>query len=906
MVFSGLHRALHTRGNKRSTHCKVNRWQSGGCRALRIESLESRNLLSLTIGGQAVPDYLAYVAPGAVAPLATASPTGYSPAQLRQAYGFDKITFNNGTVTGDGSGTTIAIVDAYDDPNIAADLHQFDVKFGLTDPTLNKVNETGGAKLPTGDTGWSEEISLDVEWAHAMAPKANILLVEAASNSMSDLMTAVNYAAGAAGVVAVSMSWGGGEFPGENSYDGYFTTPANHGGVTFIASSGDSGAPVGYPAISPNVLSVGGTSLHLNSQGGFSSESGWSGSGGGISGYESQPSYQKGVVTQSTTYRTNPDVAYDADPNTGFSVYDSYGAKTGTPWIQLGGTSAGAPQWAALIAIADQGRALAGKTALNGPTQTLPALYALSASDFHDATSGTSAGHPRYSAAAGYDLVTGRGSPVANSIVSDLVGSSTTTSAATHFSITGTPSTDTAGLSFSITVTALDSSNNVVSGYVGTVHFTSSDGAAKLPANYTFASANRGGAIFSVTSVTAGNQTITVSDAANGSILGTVTILVSPAAASRLAFGQQPTSTTPGGIISPAVTVQLFDTYGNLATNDNSDQVSISIGLNPAGGTLSGTTTATVTGGVATFGNLSINQPGTGYTLTTGISKSPTITPVSSVSFNVSKVVAGTTIEGFESSSTYYIVGGRYATDTISTIAKHDGNYGLANSNGNDWIYRNDSAVQVKQGDTISVWLQLAGSADGRAYFGFGAGPGGTLSLVAAPNTGQLLIQNNAGYGFTTIGSAALIWQPNHWYRLEVDWGTTGMIVGKVFDSNGATLLQTATASTTAITSGGIAFRAIGSNKYWDTVQLTPGANQFARLASSAVAASSATRVTNVFGAPTYGADPTALRLRELAWSVAADELLNHNDKLGLATIAELARFVAVGTDPHSSPLGED
>ena len=165
--------------------------------------------------------------------------------------------------------------------------------------------------------------------------------------------------------------------------------------MTFVASSGDSGAPVGYPAISSKVLSVGGTTLNLNSQGGYLSESGWSGSGGGISAYESQPSYQKGVVTQSTTYRTNPDVAYDANPSTGFPVYDSYNNPASAPWGQWGGTSDAAPQWAALIAIADQGRALAGKAALDGATQTLPMLYALPSSDFHDITSGTQHRQPQ-------------------------------------------------------------------------------------------------------------------------------------------------------------------------------------------------------------------------------------------------------------------------------------------------------------------------------------------------------------------------------------------------------------------------------------------------------------------------------------------------------------------------------
>jgi subtilase family serine protease len=138
------------------------------------------------------------------------------------------------------------------------------------------------------------------------------------------------------------MSWGGAEWSGESSYDSVFTTPAGHPGVVFIASSGDQGAPPSYPALSPNVLSVGGTSLYLISSNNWSSESAWSGSGGGISSYESQPAYQHGVVTQSTTKRTNPDVAYDANPSTGFPVYNTYSYPT-APWQQFGGTSDAAP-----------------------------------------------------------------------------------------------------------------------------------------------------------------------------------------------------------------------------------------------------------------------------------------------------------------------------------------------------------------------------------------------------------------------------------------------------------------------------------------------------------------------------------------------------------------------------------
>ena len=122
---------------------------------------------------------------------------------------------------------------------------------------------------------------------------------------------------------------------------------------------------------------MGGTTLNLDASGNILSESAWSGSGGGISAYEPQPSYQSGVVTQSQTARTNPDVAYDADPNTGFPIYNSYTNPASTPWAQFGGTSDAAPQWAALIAIADQGRALAGLGSLDGRTQTLPVLYTL-------------------------------------------------------------------------------------------------------------------------------------------------------------------------------------------------------------------------------------------------------------------------------------------------------------------------------------------------------------------------------------------------------------------------------------------------------------------------------------------------------------------------------------------------
>ena len=360
--------------------------------------------------------------------------SAFTPAQIRHAYGFDQITFSGAsgqTIQGDGSGQTIAIVDAYNDPNIASDLQTFNAQYGLpnTDANGNPVLTIATPQgSPRNNGGWAQEISIDVEWAHAIAPKAHILLVEAKSNSLSNLFSAVDYARNQSGVVAVSMSWGGGEFSSESSYDYHFTTPAGHiggsglaGGITFVASSGDSGAPPEYPAISPNVLAVGGTSLTLNADNTWNNETGWSSSGGGISAYESKPTYQSSV-TQSSTKRTGPDVAYDADPNTGIYVYDSYSYQGLSGWIVFGGTSIGAPQWASLVAIADQGRAISGVGSLNGFSQTLPAIYNAASTNFHDVTSGNNG----YPAGTGYDLVTGRGTPLANTLVPVLVSATAT------------------------------------------------------------------------------------------------------------------------------------------------------------------------------------------------------------------------------------------------------------------------------------------------------------------------------------------------------------------------------------------------------------------------------------------------------------------------------------------------
>ncbi len=340
-------------------------------RTLRFEAMEQRALFSADVQFHHVVYDLAtdfalrQIAPSTVIP-------SMSPAQVRAAYGIDQIV-------GTGAGQTIAIVDAFDNPNVAGDLQSFSTYYGLPAANFTKLNQYGVAgAYPAGDTDWGLEIALDVEWAHAIAPGASILLVEANSDSFADLLAAVNIARNYSGVSVVSMSWGGDEFFGETSYDSRFTTPNGHTGVTFLASSGDAGWPGDYPAYSPNVVAVGGTTLSVDaSTYAYSSETGWSGSGGGISQYENQPLYQNGVVTQSTTKRTIPDVGFDADPNSGVSVYDTYGY---SGWQDVGGTSLAAPCWAGLIAIANQLRVTQGLSTLNSssnPTQTHALLYGL-------------------------------------------------------------------------------------------------------------------------------------------------------------------------------------------------------------------------------------------------------------------------------------------------------------------------------------------------------------------------------------------------------------------------------------------------------------------------------------------------------------------------------------------------
>lgn len=387
-------------------------------RVCRFELLEHRQVLSATFSLDALATPKLHLArPYASATLPSSALT---PAQVRQAYGFNTVVLPGG-VPADGRGMTIAIVDAFNNPTIISDLQAFNTQFGLQQfnvpggPTFKVVNQRGSTLLPSNNFDWAGEIALDVEWAHAIAPRANILLVEATNNSILNLASAVAYARSAAGVVVVSNSYGGGEGLGEEAFDFYFTSPAGHPGVTFVFSAGDDGAPAEYPSSSPNVLSVGGTTLKLTSSNNYSSEIVWANStgagGGGASLYENVPNYQ---LSLGLTRRGTPDVSYNGDPSSGVAVYSSFAFGAATPWEVIGGTSAGAPQWAALIAIADQGRAFLGKNSL---VNAQAVMYKLPSTDFHDITLGNNGN----SAGAGYDLATGLGSPIANLVIRDLI-----------------------------------------------------------------------------------------------------------------------------------------------------------------------------------------------------------------------------------------------------------------------------------------------------------------------------------------------------------------------------------------------------------------------------------------------------------------------------------------------------
>jgi subtilase family serine protease len=382
-------------------------------------------------------------------------PGALGPIQLETAYTTSALGAAN-----EGQGETIGIVDEYNDPNIVTDANTFSTKYGLPDfniaggPTLTVYKDTALGAVPNSPSGngdTSVETSLDVEYAHAMAPKADIILVEVPASgtldqSFAELLHGVQYAAshpiGTDHMAAVSLSYGYVETNVYQQTGSFIDLPALYsqnqtylatGAATNVAitvSSGDYALPL-FPSTSPNVIAVGGTALHLTASGQYSYETAWGGSqtsgagGGGTSAFFSAPTDQTSNGVNINGFRATPDVALVADPATGVSVYDTYGLNSSAPWQEVGGTSLASPLFAGILTLAQQQRTAASKAALT-TAQILNAIYSLYDSPsystyFHDVTLGTNndygSGYPYYSATTGYDRATGIGSPIAKTLV---------------------------------------------------------------------------------------------------------------------------------------------------------------------------------------------------------------------------------------------------------------------------------------------------------------------------------------------------------------------------------------------------------------------------------------------------------------------------------------------------------
>lgn len=332
--------------------------------------------------------------------------SGYGAADLRSAYGLGSIpsgyfAWNN---------ETIAIVDAYDNPSAAADLTNYRKTMGLplckdggVACLFSKVNQNGGTTLPRGDSGWGQEIALDLDMASAICPMCQIVLVEGSSASLDALGTAVNTAAGIPGVVAISNSYG---TTGEASWVPTYAPYYNHPGIAITVSSGDSGYGISFPDDLATIIAVGGTTLSYDrTTQTRTNETVWSGAGSGCSAYVGRPAFQTNAIVGTVcNNRVSADISAVANPSTGVAVYDSYGSRRGANWYVFGGTSVSAPIIAGVFALANNYSGVANPASL---------LYA-APSSFNDVVTGSNGSCSSSllcTGKTGYDGPTGLGTP---------------------------------------------------------------------------------------------------------------------------------------------------------------------------------------------------------------------------------------------------------------------------------------------------------------------------------------------------------------------------------------------------------------------------------------------------------------------------------------------------------------
>lgn len=426
---------------------------------------------------------------GEAVPMATTTAvTTYTPAQIRAAYGLPALPASTSGLTAAqaaqlGAGQTIYIVNAKHNPNVAAELAAFNSKFAL--PTCTTRTLAAGASVPLAaasktscelvvaysttagaitstapayDSGWATEIALDVQWAHAIAPLARLVLIEAPDPGVGSLSKAVALA-NKMGPGVVSMSFGAAEGSWTASYDSVFSGA----GMSYLAATGDNGAAVSWPSVSSKVVAVGGTTLTYSGTG-SRSETTWTGTGGGTSAYVALPSYQSGTIG-GYARRAVADVAFNANPNSGQYVATIAPGSTTVRWISAGGTSLSTPQWAGLLAVANALRVAAGKTVLGQPHaaiyQQIGAVPAQYSTAFKDVTTGSHGTCATCTAKTGYDAPTGWGTPNASAMLTSLSGATvststgstgTTTTTSTAPKLGTTSLTGTAGKAFSGTI----------------------------------------------------------------------------------------------------------------------------------------------------------------------------------------------------------------------------------------------------------------------------------------------------------------------------------------------------------------------------------------------------------------------------------------------------------------------
>jgi hypothetical protein len=574
-----------------------------------------------------------------VTPMAAgAAVTTYSPAQIRAAYGLPTLPAAGTPLSAAqaaqlGAGQTVYVIGAKHNPNVVAELAAFNQKFGLPNCTTQAIASTAtlplaaapvtGCQLsvvyntaaggmttaaPAFDSGWATEIALDVQWVHATAPLARIILIEAADPSINSLTGSIKLA-NAMGPGVVSMSFGALEGSWTASVDSVF----GGSNMTYLAATGDSGAAVSWPAVSTKVVAVGGTTLSYSGTG-PRSEVTWSGTGGGVSLYTLAPSYQTNTVPGMGAYgrRSVADVAFNADPASGQYVAVMTPGSAAVNWISAGGTSLATPQWAGLMAIANAARALSAKAALGAPHAVLygqiasvPGTYA---SAFMDITKGLNGSCTTCLSKSGYDTPSGLGTPNVTNLVAALSGAvapvaapvvssasisgkvgtalsftaSTTAPNPVTYTLTGAPSGMTisvAGIvnwatplagTYSVNVTAKDSKTSLT----GQGTYTITIAAAQAPVvGTTTISGQVGKALsFTATATAANPVTYTLTGAPAGMVISTAGVVSWPLPmagtyAVTVTAKDSKTALTGKGVYTVKIAAQLPPTVGTATIN---------------------------------------------------------------------------------------------------------------------------------------------------------------------------------------------------------------------------------------------------------------------------------------------------------------------------------------------------